>query len=148
MRNTFRLTSTALALALLAGCVAPGKPIDGQTTDSTYTVGGARWDSGAVIYVLTKAFETDGKVGICGAWSARSETGTVSTLLNRDVLAAGHITLDGTRVFQGLDKFSRFGSTGALTGRPAACFATPIAWDTAMANAKPRTNFPRMRFVD
>lgn len=57
----------ALLLLTCAGRVASGTPARGQTIDKSYSVGGSSWGSGSTLVVVSKAYNADGKGGICRA---------------------------------------------------------------------------------
>lgn len=133
-----------LAGAVLAACATQGRPIAGQTVDEDYAVGGFQWQSGATVYVLAKTFRSGENVGLCVAWTAR---GGINVLANahREVIAAGSVFLDGTRVHQGLGFGNEIGPEGDVIGKASNCIETSTPWRAEFENAEPKPRFPRMR---
>ena len=141
----FSIASLGAAL-LVAGCVSSTEPASGQTIDRTYKVDGFRWDSGTTVYVLLKAYDADGKVGVCGAWSARGGSATISNL-HTDVLAAGILTIDGERLLQGLNFLAEHGPEGELVGKTSNCVVVDKPWKKSFRTKNLDLDFPRMRFI-
>lgn len=129
----------------LAACTGKGTPLPGQAIDNSYVVDGIRWDSGTTIYVLARTFDANGKVGVCGAWSARGGSSIVSQF-HQDVMAAGRVVLDGTTVVLGLTFMQEHGESTELRGAAANCVRSDVDWQPGFAEQKPDVDFPRMRF--
>ena len=134
------------AALLVSGCVGSTEPASGQTIDRTYKVDGFRWDSGTTVYVLLKAYNASGKVGICGAWSARGGSATISNL-HTDVLAAGIVTLNDERILQGINFMAEHGPEGKLVGKASNCVVTDKPWKKGFKTKNLDLDFPRMRFI-
>ena len=131
----------ALALGL-AGCVqTEDRP--GESIDDRYSVGGASWSSGAVVYVFVRTFEDQGKVGICGAWSSK-EGGAFNVTDNDRLLEVGSIELLDTKVLTSLSGFNRFVDPRSAYGRSATCYRSSVDWRPEFNGVEPVVNFGRI----
>ncbi|MEM6624676.1 MAG: hypothetical protein AAF674_20835 [Pseudomonadota bacterium] len=135
----------AAATFTTAACTPSGTRIDGGSLDGTYTTGGVRWASGPIIYILVKTFETQGKVGVCGAWYVRSDNAVVSKF-HDDVMAAGMVYVDDTLIYQGLGFMQEHRGEEDLRGKASNCVRTSVDWQPSFENIEPSIDFPRMRF--
>ncbi|MEM7742908.1 MAG: hypothetical protein AAF409_04275 [Pseudomonadota bacterium] len=136
MRRLRWLIQFGAAVVVLAGCAVRGTPISGQVVDRSYSVGGFSWQSGATVFVLMKTFNSDGKVGLCGAWTARGGANLVSHL-HTQALEAGSVILDGSRVHQGLRFMKWHAPDQKLGGKATNCIRTGTDWRPGFEGAKP-----------
>lgn len=86
----------ATVLAALAGCSGyesmAQKPIDRD-----YTVSGIKWGSGGITLVMFKAFENNGNLALCGAYTGWS-AGDLQSRANRQMFDTSNIYIGAERI--------------------------------------------------
>ncbi len=137
------LARCAVALALV-GCTT-ATPVGTDPIDSRYSVGGGEWNSGGGITIVVRAFERNGDVVICGAWTMDRQS-VVTSELNDYVMEAGSIFLDGDRAVQNLSFMRLVQYSDNISDEQANCVATGRPWKADYATAPARIRMPRMVF--
>ena len=75
--SSFRFAAMLfLSLGVLTGCSGYEK-LAQDTLDKDYTVRGIRWTAGTTTLVFMKAFDNQGKLAICGAYTASNHADLV-----------------------------------------------------------------------
>ncbi len=136
------MTRAALAFAAFTALACGSAAA--QTVGPEYTTARGNWNSGGGITVYAYTYEQDGYVAICGAWSADGQAAGTA-FLNDDVIDAGHVSLGGTRIVDGLDFMTELRG-GQGVGGPANCVLTGAPWDPSYAAMPPEIRLPRMVF--
>lgn len=116
-----------LGLALLLGALAFSTPAAAETTqiDERFRGGTFDWSGNGSTLVRWRAILVDGKIGVCGAWSARG--GGNYTRLSRQAIADMRVERDGVVFMRGLSFFNAVGAAAyqsGLEGRTANCRIT------------------------
>jgi hypothetical protein len=129
--------------ALTIGCAAS---IPERKVDSTYTPYGVTWNEGGGIYVSTKTFEDQGKVGLCGVYAAHAPSDPQDRFTQL-ALAAMNIKLDGKVISYDASFFNRvpFYEDTAPAGT-ASCKRTGTDWKPEYGRLKPDAVFEKSRF--
>ena len=134
-----------LALSV-AACSVRGTPDGGDKIGAGYSLGGARWASGAVLHVYVKAMERSGKTRVCGAWAVTQGSSLVSDL-NQQIIDAGKVeAADGSTLVTGLGFMQYNTYKKDPLGQATSCVLTETPWNQGYSKSL-RVNFPRMRFT-
>lgn len=142
-----RAAIAVLAAAVLAGCAALPDPAGTEAVSSAYAAGGGRYDDGATVIFLVRAFERDGRAGICGVRTAHSMTGR-TLFLNEHVARAALVTLAGDPILRGLRNLPEARFRPDMTGATARCLLTDRPWRAAYSTATPEIRIPRLQFPE
>lgn len=134
-----------VATLLLPACASIPQPLDTEAVTEAYSAGGGRFDDGASVIILIRAFEQDGRVAYCGVRTAQGPTGR-TLLLNDLVPGAAVLYLAGDRIHQGFDRLPEARYRDDMTGATARCFVTDRAWRPVYADAAPVLRVARMQF--
>jgi len=135
-----------MLLALAVSACAHYAEVDPARLGPGFVSGGGDWTSGGGITVAVRAEDRGGVTVICGAWTTDRQSALTSEL-NEKVIEAGSIYLGGHRAVQNLSFMPRVAYGPDLTGLPARCVASPLAWEPGFASARPVVRLPRMTFV-
>ena len=139
------------ALLPLLACLActNHQPSEGARLDESYLTVGGHWDDGAIITVMAQAVERQGRVAICGAWTARKQSVLTDNLHDR-IVEAGVVFVDGRRVVENLRFMHQLSFAEDLRGKAANCIITDTAWsdDAALKIRLPRQKFGSGGFGD
>ncbi len=133
------------ALPFLFACATIPQPIGTEAVTTAYSAAGGRFDDGASVILLVRAFEQQGRVAYCGLRTAQGPTGR-TLLLNDLVPGAAVLYLAGDRIDQGFDRLPEARYRDDMTGATARCFVTDRAWRPDYADAEPRLRITRMQF--
>lgn len=133
----------ALPCIALSACAGPLTPAGNATVDSSFHLGGTRWDTGGEVYVLYRIENSSGVAAVCGVWS---DTGGENAHLNQEVMASYAVDVGGTRILQNLDYFPKVANIRTARGQNAVCRKGTVAWSPAFAEARPRLVLTQRRF--
>ena len=144
------LIPVAAALAVLSACAGPGGPVrvsGSDTVDDRYSVSGGRFTTGGDLVVMLRAFEEEGRVGVCGAftWTRQS---AVSLVHNNFVQNIGVVAIGGVPLLQGVGRFPEHPAKDDMTGVTARCFLTDVPWRPDFEVAPVHARFARVPFGD
>ena len=133
--------------AIAAGLSACGGSLPESSVNSSYVFDGMEWQRGGGVYVSIKTFEDQGKVALCGAYSAGSEfdpQGSFGDL----ALANMYVQLGDKIITYNIDYFNRvaFHEGEAPVGRTA-CKRTSTDWKPEYASFKPDVKLGKTRFT-
>ena len=131
--------------ALMGACATPVRPVGAEPVDARYSVSGGSFDTGGDLIVMLRAFEQDGRVGICGA-KTRTRESAMSLPYGHFVEGAGVVQLGGARIFQGIWGLPDHPFADDMTGVSARCVLSDRAWRPEFDTATPVARFPRMAF--
>jgi hypothetical protein len=133
--------------AIAAGLSACGTPLPDSTVDSSYVFVGMEWQGGGGVYVSIKTFDDQGKVALCGAYSAYNEDDP------RDAFAAlalanMYVRLGDKIIANNIEFFNHvaFHDGQAPLGQ-SACKRTRIDWKTEYAFLRPDLKIGKHRYV-
>lgn len=140
----FRLSVLLVACIGLMSCTTT-TPISGSKIDKSYNTGGFQWASGSTVIVVFKLFETNGNVGVCGAWGVRG-TGVLGNVSANEPLSAGVLYLGRSRILQGVEFMQPISLGESVVGKPAICRSTSVKWRPEFADARQKLRFPAMTF--
>ena len=139
----FNILLPAIA-AGLSSC--GGVSLPESSVDSSYVFDGIEWQSGGGVYVSIKTFDDQGKVALCGVYSAgesdpQSRFGDLA-------LANMYVQLGDKIITYNIDYFNRvaFHEGKAPVGR-AACKRTSTDWRPEYASFKPDAKLGKSRFT-
>jgi len=132
-------------LALLAMACTRFAIVGTDIIGPGYAIGGGEWNSGGGITIVVRAFERGGATVVCGAWATDRQS-VLSVNQNRDVMEAGSVYIDRTRIVHNLAFMARIPYSDNITGSQASCVASSVPWRTEFAETEPRTRIPRMAF--
>ena len=137
-----------LASAVLASCAAIStSPLPPQPVNSSFRADGFTWNSGGGIHVSMKAFEKDGRVGVCGLRSELSNQGDPSVDLNPWALQNMRIELGDDTVFSDVAAFPKTSwDENAAPAGTASCFLTDVPWRASYAGAEPDIKMARTSY--
>ena len=133
-------------LAVLSTSCAGYEGAGSENIRPGYTIGGGDWNTGGGITAVVRVSERNGSLVVCGAWATDRQS-ALTALLNEDVMQAGSVYLDGTRVMQGLSFMAHVAYSDNITGAQADCVTSQVSWRASFAGAEPRLRFPRMAFA-
>ena len=133
--------------AIAAGLFACGTPLPGSIVDSSYVFDGLEWQGGGGVYVSVKTFDDQGKVALCGAYSAYAEDDP------RDAFAAlalanMYVRLGDKIIATNIGFFNHvaFHDGEAPVGQ-SACKRTTIDWKQEYAFLRPDLNIGKTRYI-
>ena len=145
---TLRFSSViGLVACCLAGCTqVTTESLPQQNVDDTFRRNIVRWTSGEIVVFAYKAFEKNGRVAICGAWS-ESPGDSNQNQFNDRMLATRRAEIDGETLVNDVSWFAK----GAFNGEEkpnglANCRLTDDPW-RAGYDKKIRLRASRTRFV-
>ena len=139
------LTAAVLIAAMLGGCSGLTE-LREERVDSSYARSSLRWDGGGRLIFALRTTEADGRVKLCGAYSA-IDGGIYREEFNQKALESTSIMLDGDNLVTGLVFLKESGRGGRFS--TASCSLTDTDWRAAHAGATPvlelgRTNFQHL----
>ena len=141
------LAAPILVVLALAACVRLPAPLGMEAVGPAYHAAGGKWDDGAAVLILLRAFEQSGRVAFCGARTAHSTT--TRTFLHTDAVAdTASFSLAGDRIHQGLGMLPEARYQPDMTGAPARCYLTHRPWREAYVGAAPEIRLPRLQFAE
>ena len=135
----------ATHLAIITAVAACGTPLPDRSVDSSYVWDGFVWSGGGGVYVSIKTFEDQGKVALCGVYSAADDSQDRFTDLG---ITAMNIKLGDEIIAYDIGFFKRvaFNENSAPVGN-AKCRRTGSAWKPQYASLKPDAIVGKSRFV-
>jgi len=138
----FNILLPAIAAGLSA---CEGVSLPESSVDSSYVFDGFEWQGGGGVYVSIKTFDDQGKVALCGAYSASESDarGRFGDL----ALASMYVQLGGKIITNNIDYFNRvaFHEGKAPIGR-AACKRTSADWKPEFASLQPDAQLGKTKF--
>ncbi|MDT8345957.1 MAG: hypothetical protein RQ752_16135 [Thermohalobaculum sp.] len=140
-----RLVGPVVLLAAFGAAAAQFGVLRSEPVDARYSVSGGTFDTGGDLIVMLRAFETDGRVGICGA-KTRTRESAMSLPYGHFVEGAGVVQLAGARIFQGIRRLPEYPFADDMTGVSAKCMVADRAWRPEFDTASPVVRFARMPF--
>ena len=141
LRRAFSLA----AILALSACAAVPRSMGVEPVTPAYAAGGGRWDDGATVIFLTRAFDNHGQVGFCGVRTAHSTT-TRTLIYNDFVARSANLVLAGDTIASGLRMLPETRYREDMTGATARCLVTDRPWLPAYAEAEPEIRVPRLQF--
>ncbi|MEM8793461.1 MAG: hypothetical protein AAGE80_17710 [Pseudomonadota bacterium] len=138
-----RAWMTALLVMVCTACNSH-VPTEGANLSETYLTAGGHWNDGAIVTVMARAVEREGRLAICGAWTARRQSVLTDGLHSR-IIEAGLVRVDGERIVTNLRFMQRHSFAEDLRGRPANCIMTERPWQPGAAETI-EVRLPRQRF--
>ena len=117
-----------IALFLLSASCAATKPISPEYVTPDYKTFGGEWDEdGSLTVVVTKIFNQNGKVALCGGYASKGNKLTLEEV-ERDLIEESYLIFNDKRIITGLSFFNDFGSDIAFKNKKANCVITEISW--------------------
>ena len=124
--------------AVVTGCaITPTERIADRTLTLDYRVSGVSWQNGGVLAVFSKAYEQDGKVSLCGAYTTDTRDGVGGNTFNDLALQAMSASIDDKLIVRDLSFFNQL-PFPEERGRPkgnASCILTEIPWQPKYGNS-------------
>jgi hypothetical protein len=139
------LSSSALALGLLAMACTRFATVGTDIIGPGYTIDGGEWDSGGGITTAIRVFERDGVTVVCGAWTTDRQS-VLSIRNNDDVIEAASLYAGSTRLARDLGFMSLIRYSQNISGAQANCIASGKPWQPEFAETAPRIRFPLLAF--
>ncbi|MEM9044458.1 MAG: hypothetical protein AAGC81_07165 [Pseudomonadota bacterium] len=140
------MTRLGLTLFPLMACLActSHAPTKGAKLDQSYLTVGGHWNDGAIVTVMAQAVNRQGRLAICGAWTAREQSVLTNNLHDR-IVQAGVVFVDGKRVIDNLQFMQELSFAEDLRGKAANCVVTDRNWRPGDAE-KLKIRLPRQKF--
>ncbi|MEM1276028.1 MAG: hypothetical protein AAGH74_05850 [Pseudomonadota bacterium] len=139
------MTKLGLPLLPMLACLACTNHIStaGSELDQSYVTVGGHWNDGAIVTVMARAVERDGRLAVCGAWTVKRQSVLTDNLHDR-IVAAGVVYVDGNRVVDNLSFMQEVSFANDLRGKATNCIVTDRAWSEASQSLNIR--LPRQSF--
>jgi len=150
MSRLAKLCFIWLSIALAGCATTKTTPVADRALTLDYQLDGVSWQGGGVLGVFFKAFDQDGKVSLCGAYTTDTRRGVGGTTFNDLALQSMSVSIDDKLIARDLSFFRKlpFPEDRRRPKGSASCVVTEIPWQSTYGNSiKPKIDRGRNSFV-